>query len=69
MSRSEDDDGILTIKEAAIYPKVTERIICRLVAVKKAPAFKIDRCRRFLRPDIDGWIKNQCSFEDSDGEE
>lgn len=50
---------ILTITEVAEYLKVAERTLYRLVAAKKIPAFKIGGSWRFLRPDIDKWIKQQ----------
>ncbi|MEI8324240.1 MAG: helix-turn-helix domain-containing protein [Betaproteobacteria bacterium] len=62
MSTSTGDGGILTIKEVAIYLKVTERTIYRLAAAKKIPAFKIGGSWRFSRPDIDSWIKNQSLY-------
>ncbi len=65
MSTSTGDGGILTIKEVAIYLKVTERTIYRLAAAKKIPAFKIGGSWRFSRPDIDSWIKQQ-SMENID---
>lgn len=59
MSTDTGDGGILTIKEVAIYLKVTERTIYRLAAAKKVPAFKIGGSWRFSRPDIDSWIRQQ----------
>jgi excisionase family DNA binding protein len=59
MPTSTDVGGILTIKEVAIYLKVTERTIYRLAAAKKIPAFKIGGSWRFSRPDIDSWIRIQ----------
>ena len=53
---------ILTIKQVAIYLKVTERTIYRLAAAKKIPAFKVGGTWRFSRADIDSWIRQQ-SFE------
>ena len=65
MSTSTGDGGILTIKDVAIYLKVTERTIYRLAAAKKIPAFKIGGSWRFSRSDIDSWIKQQ-SMENID---
>ena len=59
MSTSTGQNGILTIKEVAIYLKVTERTIYRLAAAKQIPAFKVGGSWRFSRADIDGWIKQQ----------
>lgn len=59
MSTSTGQNGILTIKEVAVYLKVTERTIYRLAAAKKIPAFKVGGTWRFSREDIDRWIKQQ----------
>jgi excisionase family DNA binding protein len=59
MSTSTGQNGILTIKEVAVYLKVTERTIYRLAAAKQIPAFKVGGSWRFSRADIDRWIKQQ----------
>lgn len=59
MSLSDNGEGILTIKEVADYLKVTERTIYRLSQAKKIPSFKVGGVWRFLRKDIDAWIKKQ----------
>jgi excisionase family DNA binding protein len=53
------DGSILTIKEVAEYLKVNERTVYRLAGAKKLPAFKVGGTWRFLRSDIDKWIKDQ----------
>lgn len=50
---------ILTIKELAEHLKVNERTIYRLASAKKIPAFKVGGSWRFLKADIDAWIKQQ----------
>ena len=55
------DGSILTIKEVAEYLKVNERTVYRLAGAKKIPAFKVGGTWRFLRSDIDKWIKDQTS--------
>lgn len=52
-------DEVLTLKQLAEYLKVNEKTIYRLIAGKKVPAFKVGGAWRFLRGDIDGWIKQQ----------
>lgn len=52
-------DEILTIKEVADYLKVAEKTIYRLAGSKKLPGFKVGGIWRFLKKDIDIWIKNQ----------
>jgi len=53
------DGSILTIKEVAEYLKVNERTVYRLAGAKRIPAFKVGGTWRFVRSDIDQWIKNQ----------
>ena len=50
---------ILTLKDVAVYLKVTERTIYRLAGAKKIPAFKVGGTWRFSRSDIESWIKQQ----------
>lgn len=59
MATNSSDGSILTIKEVADYLKVNERTVYRLAGAKKIPAFKVGGTWRFLRSDIDQWIKNQ----------
>ena len=47
---------ILTIKQVAVYLKVTERTISRLAAAESIPAFKVGGSWRFRRGDLDQWI-------------
>lgn len=69
MATSADQSEILTIREVAEYLKVTERTIYRLAAAKKIPAFKVGGTWRFSRADIDIWIKQQSTVDQSDGED
>ena len=57
MSKWTGGEHILTIKEVAGYLKVKERTIYRLSQAKKIPAFKVGGMWRYLRVDIDRWIK------------
>ena len=59
MPTKSSDGSILTIKEVAEYLKVNERTVYRLAGAKKIPAFKVGGTWRFVRSDIDQWIKNQ----------
>ena len=53
------EDEILTLDEVATYLKAGKRTVYRLAAAKKIPAFKVGGTWRFLRADIDRWIKQQ----------
>ena len=59
MTISASENEILTIKQVALYLRVTDRTIYRLAAAKKIPAFKVGGMWRFSRGDIDGWIAQQ----------
>jgi excisionase family DNA binding protein len=61
MPTDSSEGEILTIKQVAEYLKVTDRTIYRLAAAKKIPAFKVGGTWRFLRPDIENWIRHQSS--------
>nr|WP_305854671.1 helix-turn-helix domain-containing protein [Caballeronia sp. Sq4a] len=50
---------IMTLSQVALYLKVTERTIYRLVAAKEIPAFKVGGSWRFSFADIDKWIREQ----------
>lgn len=50
---------VLTLKQLADYLKVNEKTIYRLLAGRKVPAFKVGGAWRFLRGDIDTWIRQQ----------
>ena len=56
---SSHKSDVLTITEVAEYLKVAERTLYRLAAAKKIPAFKVGGTWRFLRAEIDQWIKSQ----------
>jgi len=69
MSAKSSKSEILTIREVAGYLKVTERTIYRLAAAKKIPAFKVGGAWRFSQTDIDIWIKQQSTVDQSDVDE
>jgi excisionase family DNA binding protein len=50
---------IFTLREIALYLKVTERTIYRLVAEQRIPAFKVGGSWRFRQGDLDNWIREQ----------
>ena len=59
-------DGVLTLKEVAVYLKVTERTIYRIVGDRKISAFKVGGSWRFRLAEIDAWIKAQLHEVKSD---
>ena len=63
-----DEPGqILTLDEVAAYLKVGKRMVYRLAAAKKIPAFKVGGIWRFSRADIDSWIRQQSSGDQQEG--
>jgi excisionase family DNA binding protein len=68
LPKAKPTSDILTITEVAEYLKVAERTLYRLAAGKKIPAFKVGGTWRFLRADIDQWIKRQTSETHRDDE-
>ncbi|WP_427926735.1 helix-turn-helix domain-containing protein [Xanthomonas campestris] len=61
-----DSDEILTIEEMAAYLKAGKRTVYRLAADGKIPAFKVGGTWRFLRADIEIWIKQQSTGQSKD---
>lgn len=50
------DTDILTIREVALYLKITEKTTYRLTADGEIPGFKVGGAWRFRRQEIDAWI-------------
>lgn len=53
------NEEIITIKEVAVYLKITEKTAYRLVADDKIPGFKVGGAWRFRKDDIDNWTREQ----------
>lgn len=49
----------MTLKEVALYLKLTEKTAYRLAAEKKLPGFKVGGSWRFKRDDLEAWIEEQ----------
>lgn len=62
-----DSDEIFTIEEMVVYLKAGKRTVYRLAAEGKIPAFKVGGTWRFLRGDIELWIKQQSAGQSKDG--
>jgi excisionase family DNA binding protein len=54
-------DQILTLKDVAIYLKLTDKTAYRLASEGKLPGFKVGGSWRFKREDLDAWIEVQKS--------
>jgi excisionase family DNA binding protein len=53
------NDEIITLKEVAIYLKINEKTVYRLIAKRSFPCFKVGHSWRFRKADIDDWINKQ----------
>lgn len=52
---------VITIKDVAVYMKITDGTIYRLAGARKIPAFRVGGTWRLSRADIDKWIRRQSS--------
>lgn len=53
---SNEQDCILTLQELAVYLKIPESSLYKVVREGKIPAKKIGKHWRFSKPAIDAWI-------------
>lgn len=56
-------DNILTLKEVALYLKLTEKTAYRLASEGKLPGFKVGGSWRFKSEDLENWIEKQKTKE------
>ena len=55
MSTSLED--ILTVDDVAVYLKIPKATVYKLVRQEKIPAHKVGKHWRFVRDEVDGWLK------------
>lgn len=53
------NSDVMTIKELAVYLKITEKTAYRLSAEGAFPSFKVGGAWRFRKSEIDKWIIRQ----------
>jgi len=53
------ETDIITIKELAVYLKMTEKTLYKLVAEGAVPGFKVGGSWRFHLSEIEAWTKSQ----------
>lgn len=53
------NEQIMTLKEVAVFLKLTDKTAYRLAAERKLPGFKVGGSWRFKMTDIDRWIEEQ----------
>ena len=52
---------VMTVSEVAAYLRIKEKTVYRLVAEGKLPGFKVGGSWRFMRDEIEQWIRGQYS--------
>jgi DNA binding domain, excisionase family len=50
---------VMTVSEVAAYLRIKEKTAYRLVAEGKLPGFKVGGSWRFMRDEIEQWIREQ----------
>ena len=55
MSTSSDD--VLTLPEVAVYLKIPRVTVYKLVHQNKLPGHKVGKQWRFMRDEVDDWLK------------
>jgi len=58
-SRPVDTTQILTLRECAQYLRVHYTTVCRLAHAGKIPCFKVGSDWRFMRDELQRWMKEQ----------
>ena len=54
-------DELLTVAETCRYLKVTSRTLYRYLKDRSIPGFKLGKEWRFLRSDLEEWIRKRAS--------
>jgi excisionase family DNA binding protein len=55
----EDKSELMTVEETCRYLKVTPRTLYRYLRGHQIPAFKLGKEWRFVRSDLEQWIRNR----------
>jgi excisionase family DNA binding protein len=50
---------LMTLAETCEYLKITPRTLYRYLQTKRLPAFKLGKEWRFVRSDLEQWIRDQ----------
>jgi len=62
MAASTQND-LLTVAESCRYLKVTPRTLYRYIQNRHMPAFKLGKEWRFVRSDLDLWLRSRSSVQ------
>jgi excisionase family DNA binding protein len=55
----ESESELMTAEETCRYLKITKRTLYRYLRSHRIPAFKLGREWRFVRSDLEQWIREQ----------
>jgi excisionase family DNA binding protein len=50
---------LMTAEETCLYLKITQRTLYRYLQRREIPAFKLGKEWRFVRSDLEQWIRNR----------
>lgn len=67
MSIDDRSGQIMTLSEVAVYLKLAEKTVLRLIHRREIPCFKVASQWRFLRTVVDDWMLNQIQGMPSSG--
>ena len=57
ISTSTSRELVLTVADVAVYLKIPKATVYKLVRQEKIPAHKVGKHWRFLRDELEGWLK------------
>ncbi len=66
MTDTLDSDNLLTLSEVAVYLKVAEKTVHRMVKKGEIPCFKVASQWRFKKSGIDSWLQSKLRTSPSD---
>jgi|DewCreStandDraft_1066081.scaffolds.fasta_scaffold01933_4 excisionase family DNA binding protein len=59
MNKSLQREELLTAQEASNYLKISVRTLYKHIKEQRIPAFKLGRSWRFLKSELDNWLKQK----------
>ena len=57
ISTSTSREIVLTVADVAVYLKIPKATVYKLVRQEKIPAHKVGKHWRFIREELEGWLK------------
>lgn len=57
ISTSTSRELVLTVADVAVYLKIPKATVYKLVRQEKIPAHKVGKHWRFIREELEGWLK------------